>query len=317
MRSSVNWWLWRPRRAAPDGSSPKWLPKWLRSLSRDGFPVPELDGFVNFGASGGVYTASGVNDILTFTTSGLLFVNNPVGVEYLVVAGGGGGGADISGVAGSGGGGAGGLLTNLAASPLVLVRGTYTITVGAGGLGAVENGVTITAHATSGSASSIAALVSTVGGGRGSSNGGAPQAGGSGGGSRGGVVESGGTGTAPQGFAGTSRTLLAGGGGGGGAGSAGLVEDGDNGSGGGVGLSNSISGAAVFYAGGGSGAARNSTFLNPAGGVGGGGHGVGVNNPTGLLSDGTANRGGGGGGGHVGFRGGNAGSGIVVVRWVR
>lgn len=63
----------------------------------------------------------------TFTTSGNITVSGGGTVEYLVVGGGGGGGSDMGG-----GGGAGGFLTgNISVSP-----GVYTVTVGAGGVGA-------------------------------------------------------------------------------------------------------------------------------------------------------------------------------------
>jgi hypothetical protein len=111
--------------------------------------------------------------------------------------------------------------------------------------------------------------------------------------------------TAPQGA-----------GGGGGAGGAGA--SGASGGKGGIGLSNSISGTATYYAGGGSGCQVTS---NLSGGLGGGGTGyyAGVTGNTDI--DAVANTGGGGGGGRDNLvsgvsRAGNGGSGIVIIRYL-
>ena len=104
----------------------------------------------------------------TYTTVGTATLTLPAGVQqlcYLVVAGGGGGGYRSSTGAG-GGGGAGGVCTGMTWTP---TSGSYTITVGAGGTSGA-------ATPTNGNPSCIvgtSVTVSTLGGGRGSSNGGA------------------------------------------------------------------------------------------------------------------------------------------------
>ena len=94
-------------------------------------------------ASGGVVSDYAIGPLVyrthIFTGSGTLNVTG-IGdlggnAEYLVVAGGGGGGHNVGG-----GGGAGGLRTNLSGHPLAggtytLSAGSYTVTVGAGGIG--------------------------------------------------------------------------------------------------------------------------------------------------------------------------------------
>ena len=239
------------------------------------------------------------------------FVQSPLAttysVSYLVVAGGasGGGGAD-----GGGGGGAGGMLTASA----TLSRGTtYAITVGGGGAGTNSNSLT----GTNGSNSLLGAIATSIGGGGGGRIGGPGVSGGSGGGAgRDGNGASGGAGTAGQGNAGGSTPGLsyaaaAGGGGAGAVGGNGSVNGGGPndtapGGAGGAGLSSSITGTAVTYAGGGGGSA----FQNTGGAGGAGGGGSGGNRVAGT--NGTAFLGGGGGGGREGT-GGNGGSGVIVL----
>ena len=95
-------------------------------------------------ATGGViseYTSgSDVYRAHIFTSSGIFEVFSPVQIEYLVVAGGGGGGGEAQ----SGGGGAGGFRTNLAGHPVkaadyTATIGEYTVTVGGGGVGGIQN----------------------------------------------------------------------------------------------------------------------------------------------------------------------------------
>jgi len=246
-------------------------------------------------------------------------------IDFLVVAGGGAGGeATGSAGYGRGGGGAGGLRTSYstsgggasAESKLSIGSGTsYTMTVGGGG--AV---VTDTRGAT-GVASSISGSditdITTVGGGGGGGYSVLPAGavGGSGGGagyntSSGGAA---GAGTASQGYAGGTSDNNTGGGGGG-AGAVGGNNSTYDGGAGGVGLSNSITGSAVFYAGGG-GAGGNAGSDN--GGNGGGGRG---SRDSGNVTSvaGTANTGGGGGGGLYASATAQAasagGTGIVIVR---
>lgn len=236
----------------------------------------------------------------------------PVEADLLVVAGGGG--------ATGGGGGAGGVIQ----TTLNLVPGTsYTITVGAGGAG-TNYPTPGTIGANGGSSIITGQTISTFtaigGGGAGKwgpgGTGNPGQSGGSGGGAGanttlGGSPSVGGAGTTGQGFAGGSTPNVSGSpaGGGGGAGAVGAngVNPGTAAGGnGGVGISSSITGTAVFYAGGGGGAS-NST--QGTGGSGGGGNAA-------LTTGGagTVNTGGGGGGASGSpATGGNGGSGVVIL----
>lgn len=171
----------------------------------------------------------------------------PATVEYLVVAGGAGGGSSAdNGDAGAGG--AGGLLTGTDLS--VTAGTTYTITVGAGG--AINN---------AGGASSIGALVTTVGGGIGGSRGGNGASGGSGGGV-GYLGASGGAGTSGQGYAGSS-TWAGYGGGAGGVGTSSAP---------GPGVASTITGSSVTYARGGNYTDTSVPANSGYGGTGGSGH---------------------------------------------
>ena len=239
---------------------------------------------------------------------------SPTGVtsiEVLVIAGGGGGGP-------YGGGGAGGLIYN---SAVPVIPGTaYTVTVGAGGVGA-------TAPGTNGGNSVFGSLTAIGGGGGGADTGtdDTPgRAGGSGGGGagRGGLVTAqfyGGAGNPGQGFAGGygSSNPYAGGGGGGanGEGTSVVVGGSIGGGQGGQGLAFAISGTTTYYAGGGGGGTY-AIGTGAKGGIGGGGIGATVSTVAG--SAGTASTGGGGGGGSYvspyspGYAGG---SGTVIIRY--
>jgi hypothetical protein len=265
-------------------------------------------------AVGGTVTQITDYTVHTFTgTAALQVLEEALIVEYLIVGGGGGGNGF-----GGGGGGAGGFLSGTK----TLSKGSYTITVGAGGTAGSNS------NATNGS-NSTALELTAYGGGLSSNdtflNGGN---GGSGGGA--GTAASstgvGGYGRVGQGTKGGDQdNQLERAGGGGGAGSAGQIATanatraGD----GGAGKISTISGASVYYAGGGGGGNRSSTG-SPAytvrsggnGGVGGGGKGsdAATNNPV----AGTINTGGGGGGGQ-GYQTANpgaaGGSGIVIIRY--
>jgi len=268
-------------------------------------------------ASGGnIIDYDGTYWIHTFTSSGTFTPQTGLTCDYLVVAGGGGGGT-----AGGGGGGAGGYRTSIGGSPITLSTSTnYAVTIGAGGAGAG----TTQGNGTSGSNSIISTITSTGGGGGASSlppysiaglNGGSGGAGGYNAGT-GGLASPAGQGN--NGAAGNGGPGNYSQGGGGGAGAVGqFVSGGATVAGaGGVGLSNSISGTATFYAGGGGG-----SFYTPAGygsgGAGGnGGGGAGGTNTAG--GNGTANRGGGGGAGSGSpdLVGGSGGSGIVIIRYL-
>ena len=234
----------------------------------------------------------------------------PYTADFLVIAGGGGGWRQGA----SGGGGAGGYRNSYASetsggggsseTSLTFSGGTvYTITVGAGGAGAITSP---SSPSTAGGDSSISGsgitTITSVGGGSytvSSGDGGS----GSGGADFGG---SGGSGTANQGFDGGNGGSGGGDcGGGGGAGEAGNTD----GQGyGGDGLSSSITGSAVTRAGGGAGAGG-----NRPGGDGGGGN---ATSPSGNGGDATANTGSGGGAGAASTPndGGDGGSGVVILR---
>ena len=280
------------------------------------------------------------------TSSGTFIPSFSGTVEYLVVAGGGGGGMDMGG-----GGGGGGVL----ASTVSVTAGTsYTVTVGAGGTGAPAGGPPepwghqFTTSATSGSNSVFGALTAVGGGYGGSSyfgytpNYGYGANGGSGGGASGysdGNTGRNGSGTAGQGNAGGGSLGQYYSGGGGGAGAAGQ----QNPPHGGAGILNTILGRNYYWGGGGGGASY-STGTGGSGGLGGGGGGTpggtsdGLGDTNGLNparngglgpggnwtnvpgGDGGRSTGGGGGAGmhyNRNNRGGNGGSGIVVLRYLK
>lgn len=258
------------------------------------------------------YIKCGTNYQTVGFDAGALTANKLLAVEVLIVAGGGGGGGNqvFSSDRSSGGGGAGGLLyfrTGISNS-------TYSIVVGAGGLGQNTN------IGNNGS-NSIALGYTAIGGGGGGggaavSNTQSGASGGSGGG--GGYTASnltngiGGTGISGQGYNGgtTRHNGENGGSGGGGAGQPG--EDGlaAKAGNGGNGLLIDISGTPTYYAGGGGGAGGtlNTGGTNGIGGLGGGGNA----GQSGV--DGTGG-GGGGGGTFTATNAGNGGAGIVIVRY--
>ena len=263
-------------------------------------------------ATGGTITTDGDYTIHSFTsTSGGTFTTDTAqSVDLLVVAGGGGGGAYCGG-----GGGAGGYISTIAHA---ITPASYSVTVGAGGAAGTGS-----SSGAVGLNSQFGAMTAAVGGGFG--NGylsGSPGNGGSGGGS---TTSTTSTGTAGQGYAGGcgSEAASQDGGGGGGAGAvggngvAGGVSPGNLAGNGGVGLSNSITGSAVFYAGGGGGGRGGSAISltgQGEGGNGGGGRGSSGATANAAVA-GTANTGGGGGaGGHPTTSGAAGGSGIVILR---
>lgn len=246
--------------------------------------------YLNSGKRNHTFSEAGTTTTITFLV--------PVTVEILVVAGGGGGGGGKDFSPG-GGGGAGEVYYNPSYS---IPAGTYTVTVGAGGVGGVYSTGT---NSTNGSDTTFGSIT-VAGGGRGGINGinSTGGNGGSGGGSArnnvgGSSVKTGGG----QGNAGGSSTGVAGAGGGG-AGSAGANQTNTNtgtatGSLGGSGVSYSISGSSISYGNGGKGGDR-------------------TNSTNGTNS--TANTGNGGGGGGANATGssslgGNGGSGIVIISY--
>lgn len=273
------------------------------------------------------FAATGYSDTYTdssyryyrFLSSGSFIVSSGGTAEYLVVAGGGAGAFSGSG---SGGGGAGGVLDSTTDSATVdFSAGTYSVVVGAGGIGS-----NIAGNSTNGSDSYVQSsgtdllnsnsdALRTVGGGCGGDTT-VPEAGASGGSGGGGGANAssftlGGIGTTEQGFSGGNGWSGGGGnragGGGGGAGAAGVTPINKNGGNGGIGRL--VWGS--YYGGGGGGVGDGSSG---DGGLGGGGYATkgGSSNPV----DGTANTGGGGGGSGAGtsLSSGNGGSGVVIFR---
>ena len=293
-----------------------------------------------------VFTTSGTFTVSSLTTDDNLGNN----IEYLVVAGGGGGGDDDGG-----GGGAGGFRTNLTGHPVkaadyTATVGTYTVTVGGGGLGALPSGNDGSRGSNSEFYPTPVSYPSTeriraVGGGGGFKNPVPSYApGGSGGGAGWNApaptLSAGNTPTDPnhpqvQGYPGGANSDSINAGGGGGAGGAGKPGN-TNASGyskGGVGLQCLIAGppsapqpvgapgpggGTGWFAGGGGGGGRNDQARYGGGGssspFAGGGTGGGPNRD---VTNGLTNTGGGGGGfGPSGNgAGGTGGSGIVVVRY--
>ena len=235
-------------------------------------------------------------------------------VEVLVVAGGGAGS--------QGGGGAGGVIynQNFAVTP------GYALTVTVGGGGAT----TTQANAANGG-NSIFGILTAIGGGRGSSfpNDNASTGGSGGGGSADITAAVRRTGTSGQGFSGgiSTRAGYGGCGGGGGAGGAGkdsnqTQSNSGNGGDGGIGLQfpqfSTIGGSPSGWFGGGGAGGGNTNgetgLIQGLGGFGGGGNGTTVDSQNGF--DAVNNTGGGGGGCDCeATKGGNGGSGIVIVRY--
>jgi hypothetical protein len=254
---------------------------------------------------------SGPANVITVPSS-----NAPPTVDYLVVGGGGAGGYRIAG-----GGGGGGFRTGSAFS---VSPGTYTVTVGSGGVAGAGRG--------GNGEDSVFGSITAAGGGGGATVCDGPTSGANGGSGGGGSVcggaGAGGTGNTPStspaqgtnGGAGSDTNPYKGGGGGGGATNAGVAfsSASDRGQGG-NGTASSITGTSVTYAGGGSGGSLDETNIGVAanlGGLGGGGNGAGPNQD--ATSGGVNTGGGGGGGGSAsssGKTGKQGGSGIVVLRY--
>jgi hypothetical protein len=245
------------------------------------------------------YTDGGINyRAHIFTNSGTFTVTSGGSVDALIVAGGGGGAR--------GGGGAGGyaqIQTNI-------IAGAYTVTVGSGG-----GGTTIdpddSIKGANGLSSTFANITMLGGGGGGNYTDGAN--GGSGGGS--GVDWVGGLGASGFGYdGGSNKTYLASpypaSGGGGAGGRGGNVVSSSIGGVGGIGITNSLSGVALGYAGGGGGGVYSSGTGGTASYGGGSGGQLNVNG-----NSGAANTGSGGGGCGQNSTGGNGGSGIVIIRY--
>ena len=246
-------------------------------------------------ATGGVISSDSQYYYHTFLSTDTFTPLQSLTTDCLVVAG--GGGAQV------GGGGAGGFRT----ASLSVTATAYTVTVGAGGVGAVFNG-----SSTKGGNSTFSTITSTGGGqsGKTDTNPRNGFAGGSGGGGAGdgGTSSSGGAGneggySPVEGYAGGGNggniASPYPGGGGGGSAAIGSNASASLGGAGGAGTSSLISGTTNVYAVGGDGGIGASSIGNGA--------------------NGTANRGNGGFGSRQTTTGigGNGGSGIVVIRYAK
>ena len=298
----------------------------------------------NIQGNGGNVTYDGEYVLHTFTNRGTFALSAAITADILVVGGGGGGG---SGRCGGGGGGGGGFVYRTGVS---LTNGVYSIVVGAGGGGGVPTGSGNATVATNGG-NSVAFEFVAHGGGHGAAAASNGSKGGSGGGGAPKYVTNvcgtykGGAAYEGEGFSGGCSTnasssgtdyhvhAWAGGGGGAGEkGGDGVTTGSTNGHAGkgGDGLPCSITGMEVYYAGGGGGGFAD--YSQPAkagtvaGGLGGGGCGSGCKTASGSVpwpgTDGEDGFGGGGGGGgafgsNFNAKGGNGGSGVVIVRYRR
>lgn len=269
-------------------------------------------------ATGGIVSSDGTYNYHMFPFSGTFTPTTAISADVLVIAGGGGGGGQRTG----GGGGAGGLLAFTSQS---LTATNYTVIVGAGGNGVVNDRGIV------GNDSQFGSLTLVKGGGFGGAgadagtnfNGGNGGSGGGGGGW--GAAGTGGSPTTSQGFAGSAGVNAPNypAGAGGGAGAAGETVTGSStrSANGGIGVNTYSSwanatqtGVNGYYAGGGGGGGNPIPIPGGAGGLGGGGAG---GNNTFNGNAGVANTGGGGGGSGFwnGGSGGNGGSGLVIIRY--
>jgi hypothetical protein len=256
-------------------------------------------------ATGGQITSDSTYWYHTFVSSGTFTPTTSISCDVLQIAGGGAGSVA--------GGGAGGLLYYGSQS---LTATGYTVTVGAGGNGPADSGLS---NGGNGSNSQFASLTASVGGGGGGGqwkSGSGVYAGSNGGSGGGGCsrdttsTASGGTATSGQGFAGgtSSGNSQISGGGGGGAGVVGGNTASNVAGVGGNGINtysswSSATGTGVsgYYAGGGAGA-YNFT-ASATGGLGGGGS---LSSNTGVANTGSG-----------GAASSNGGSGVVIVRYAR
>lgn len=266
--------------------------------------------------TGGSISVSGNDRWHVFNSSSTFTV--PTGfsrsMRCVVIGGAGGGGGYKSGS----GGGAGGAKD----SNFTINAGSYTVTIGGGGIGSNSDyHPSSYGYAGSGGGSSIAGVVSVSGGGKGGSY--DPLRPGGNGGSGGGG-STGGTAVSGEGSNGASNSNdLGPGSGGGGKGGAGVAGVNYVGGRGGYSANFNITGSTLAKAGGGGGGSWiDFAFTNGAGGGGGAGRGNDGVQPVPSACHGTANTGsGGGGGGWYGDwstsspTGGSGGSGYVAIRY--
>ena len=320
---------------ANDGSWEDWKP----GLGTTEVSIDSMDDYNVPTCVGGTPVSDGRVFLFTGVGTTSFACTSNVNVEVLVVAGGGGGGTNMGG-----GGGGGGVLYQQF-YPLT-ANSPVSVSVGIGGSGAPAgvDGSHPSVPGTNGDNSTFGTLTA-IGGGAGglspntmgNANG---VAGGSGGGASGynndavaAGTHTGGAGTSGQGYRGGNQGNAYYSGGGGGAGGPGA--DGNNKASGGIGFYSNILGTGYYWGGGGGGAGYNITGGDGGlGGGGGGGAGItfggpGFNNGNpgggGCIGcqanvpggDGGANTGGGGGGGSHYWstnKGGDGGSGIVIVK---
>ena len=261
------------------------------------------DGATSATITGGSTAVDGDYTVHTITADGNFVTNATITVDYLIVGGGGGGGQD-RGVGGKGGGGGGGAGV-LSAASQSFAAATYAAVIGAGGAQDVDGGDTTFNSLTAGGGGAGGAEVEDGNAGR------ATDGSGGGGGSHG--SNSGGAGNGNGNAGGDGRTYPGdAGGGGGGRGGVGQNAPGHNeGGDGGAGLSNSITGSAVYYGAGGGGG----TNINAECGVGGSSVGGDGAHGSQIGQDATGYGNGGGGSGLVPPGTAGAGSdGVVIVR---
>ena len=257
--------------------------------------------------------------LLVYRIDGSLILNKDITCDILLVGGGGGGGLNIHNEGGGGGGGGG-----VGIGTITLQKGTYTINIGNGGNGGINNGGNGTDGYKGGDTiinlSGSVTLTANGGGAGGGDNG---ENGGSGGGGSGHTENKIG-GNAIKGSKSPNTLQItfygnnggeshhnSGGGGGGGAGAKGysVLNGNKYGGNGGNGILSSITGMPIYYGGGGGGASANGSNKGGKGGIGGGGNG----GNRGTAENGEVNTGGGGGGSSI-VTGGIGGSGIVIIR---
>jgi len=311
----------------------------------DNFNQLDYNSYFSSITNGSVFQVAGGSPddkYIVFKSSGSFVLDKNLNCDILIVGGGGGGAARHGG-----GGGAGAVIYLFNQN---LNSGTYTITVGAGGLksgnssggqygqnggdsSVVLSGITIYL-AKGGGGACVGLLAGGDGLAGGSGGGGTGDAGGGDG--IGGNVSTGGTAvntnipsgvygnSGGSGYGGAGSGNQWSGGGGGGAGAAGgnvTIGSGGTATGGagGIGRQIAITGINNYYGGGGGGGVSEAATAAGTGGLGGGGNG---GKGYGTGSNGTANTGGGGGGGGWGFstgdsssNGGDGGSGVVIIRF--
>jgi len=268
------------------------------------------------------YSSGGVNyRVHTFTSSGSLVYPIDNAVSILIVAGGGAGGAGTGG-----GGGAGGLIYIPSYN---LVSGTWTCTIGNGGIGdstdvgtAGENTIFTNGSRT------LTALGGGYGGATEDTSSYSSSSGGSGGGgtdyydaantagaatqpanTSDGVNTYNSTGFGNQGGGGDNIPQTAWGGGGAGGYPTSTAQPACTY--GGDGKQYDISGSNAYYAAGGQGGTGNPSYVNRTNNI--GGSHTGSNGTAGVANTGS---GGGGGWSHSSGTGGNGGSGIIIIRYV-